>query len=187
MDAKKITIRPATKEDADLISRIVIMALGAEPDTHPLREIFKELASREVAQYSYHNVLVAEMNGIAAGALVGYDGARLYELRAPLLEMVAEKFGEPFNIEDEAQPDEFYLDSLTVLPEYRGNGIGRQLIESMCDKAFSAGYERVGLLVDWENPSAEKLYRSIGFRRINPTTFLGHQMWHMQLSQPSEQ
>jgi hypothetical protein len=32
-----------------------------------------------------------------------------------------------------------------------------------------------------DNPRAEALYQSIGFKRINPTTFLGHKMWHLQI------
>ena len=51
----------------------------------------------------------------------------------------------------------------------------------MIQKATESGHTCIGLLVDEENPQAEKLYRKTGFQRKNPTTFLGHKMWHLQL------
>ena len=54
------------------------------------------------------------------------------------------------------------------------------LLSAAAEKAFVAGYERVGLIVDFDNPRAEALYSSLGFERVNATTFLGHKMWHMQ-------
>ena len=45
-----------------------------------------------------------------------------------------------------------------------------------------AGHEHVGLIVDFDNPRAEKLYASLGFVRMEATKFLGHDMWHMQVS-----
>ena len=61
----------------------------------------------------------------------------------------------------------------------RGARYNRETLEVLY-KAFERGYERVGLLVDIDNPRAEKLYSSFGFERVNETTFLGHRMWHMQ-------
>ena len=84
------------------------------------------------------------------------------------------------HIEDETEGGEFYLDSVAVLPNYQELGIGAKLLSTMRDKAFDEGFERVGLLVDWDNPRAEKLYNSLGFERVNETLFLGLKMWHMQ-------
>ena len=52
------------------------------------------------------------------------------------------------------------------------------------DRAFAAGHERVGLIVDFANPRAEALYNSLGFERVNAMKFLGHDMWHMQAKKP---
>lgn len=180
MENDNIVIREAAKGDAEIVATVVSMALGGEPKEHKLYPIFEELAARENAQYSYKNALVATLNGELAGAVVGYDGARLEELRAPLLALIREQFGEPLNIENETSAGEFYVDSLAVMPKYRGRGLGRRLLVAICNKAFEAGYERVGLLVDFKNPGAERLYSSLGFKRVNETTFLGIPMWHMQ-------
>lgn len=174
-----IRIRPAEAADAPFVALAVLMALHYD-ETHPMYDVFKVLAARKDTQYSYCNALVAEVEGIVAGAIVGYDGARLYELREPLLVLIREREGRELEIEDETSAGEFYLDSLAVLPQYRGCGVGRMLLSAAAERAFAAGHERVGLIVDFDNPRAEALYSSLGFKRVNPTTFLGHNMWHMQ-------
>lgn len=175
----RIIIREAVADDAPFVGLVVCMALHYD-DTHPLYKVFVKLAARTDAQYSYCNALVAEVDGKVVGAIVGYDGARLYELRAPLQALMVEKMGRAIEIEDETSAGEFYIDSLAVLPQYRGYGIGSKLLCAMRERAFAAGFSRVGLLVDVDNPAAEALYTSLGFERINPTTFLGHKMWHLQ-------
>lgn len=179
MTNRVIRIREASPNDAPFIALVVCMALDSN-SSHPLYSVFEKLAARSDAQYSYCNALIAEVDKMPAAAVIGYDGGRLHELREPLYEMMRETLGHTIEIEEETNAEEFYVDSLAVLPEYRGNGIGRELLETICRRAFNNNFERVGLLVDFENPNAEALYSSLGFERINPTTFLGHPMWHMQ-------
>ncbi|MBR5813531.1 MAG: GNAT family N-acetyltransferase [Bacteroidaceae bacterium] len=179
MIEKEIIIREAVAADAPFVALVVLMALHYD-ESHPLYEIFKELAARTDAQYSYCNALIAQVDGEVAGAIVGYDGARLYELREPLLALVRERQGREIEIEDETSAGEYYLDSLAVLPKFRGRGVGSMLLSSAAERAFAAGHKRVGLIVDYDNPRAEALYSSLGFECVNSTTFLGHNMWHMQ-------
>ena len=176
---RDITIRQATVADAEFIAHAVCMAVGYDM-SHPIYPVFLHLARMEHSQYSYVNTLVAESGGRVVGALVGYDGARLKELREPIFPLLEQHLGEAINIEDETEAGEFYLDSLGVLPECRGFGIGRALIVAMRDRAFAEGYERVGLIVDFDNPDAERLYQSLGFRRVGTKRFLGHDMHHLQ-------
>lgn len=181
---KDIVIREALPSDATLIGQVVTMALG---DDLSLRfggvsavDVFGKLAACDNTQYSYRNVLVAEVDGCPAGVIVGYNGAKLYELRKPTLAIIEELCGAAPDIEDETSAGEFYLDSLGVLPAYRGRGIGRALLVAARDRAFAMGFKKVGLLVDFDNRRAEELYSLLGFRRVNETTLLGHAMWHMQ-------
>lgn len=183
MKAENIKIREAVAADAPLVGRVVLMALHYD-ETHPLAPIFAELAAREVSQYSYRNALVAEVDGSVVGAIIGYDGARLYELRKPLFELMREKLGSVPTVEDETSAGEFYIDSIAVLLQCRGRGVGGALVSAARDRAFAAGHERVGLIVDFANPRAEALYNSLGFERVNATKFLGHDMWHLQAKKP---
>jgi ribosomal protein S18 acetylase RimI-like enzyme len=52
-----------------------------------------------------------------------------------------------------------------VLPEFRGQGIGRRLLESCIAKAWSKGITRIELEVRADNGSAIKLYERFGFAR----------------------
>ncbi|MDO4756775.1 MAG: hypothetical protein Q4A54_10540, partial [Parabacteroides sp.] len=84
MKKENVRIRPATIEDVTTVAQVVAMALGGDPATHPLYPVFLELAGYEAAQYSYRNSLIAELDGKPVGAIVGYDGALLHELRKPI-------------------------------------------------------------------------------------------------------
>ena len=178
-------MRAARCEDAAMIARAVAMAIG---DEVALREycgeeylaVLEEVAAREATQYSWRYALVAEVDGVVAGAIVGYDGALLHPLRVATFAVLRERIGRVPKIDDETEAGECYLDSVGVLPEYRGRGVGGRLIEAFCQRAFAEGHERVGLIVDYDNPQAERLYSSLGFRRVGERQFFGHRMWHLQ-------
>ena len=185
MTSQGIITRNATREDAEIIAQVVAMAIG---DECALRNycgedymcVLAEIARGDATQYSWRNAIIAEIDGNVAGAVVGYDGAHLYALREGTFAVLRQSVGRVPNIVDETEPGEYYLDSVGVLPEYRGCGVGRALVEAFCDKAFAEGRPRVGLIVDYDNPVAEKLYTLLGFKRINTKPFFTHQMWHLQ-------
>ena len=185
MDATKIIVRPATQSDAAMIANVVVMAIGDETALRigygcDYLAMFEAIARNEATQYSYTNALIAEIDGNVAGAVVGYDGAKLHPLREGTLSVMREHIASVTIPEDETEAGEYYLDSIAVVPAFRSRGVARALIAAFCDKAFDEGHERVGLIVDVDNPQAESLYSSLGFERINELTFYGHRMWHLQ-------
>lgn len=185
MGTPKVTVRQARREDAATIARAVAMAIG---DETALRAycgddylgVLTEIARREGTQYSWQCALMAEVEGTQAGAIVGYDGALLGALREGTYAVIQERIGRTPTIPDETEAGEFYLDSVGVLPEFRALGVGRALVAAFCEKAFTEGHEQVGLIVDFANPQAEKLYASLGFERVGKKQFFGHKMWHLQ-------
>jgi ribosomal protein S18 acetylase RimI-like enzyme len=183
----ELNIRKATKDDATLIAKVVAMAIGEESAVlyggDNYMNVFEEIALLEDSQYSYRNTFVAEVDGNAVGAVVAYDGADLHPLRKSTLDVISKHTGREMQIADETDASEFYLDSLAVLPEYRGRGIGAKLIHAVKEKAFNEYNKNLGLLVDFENPDAERLYKSVGFEREDVKDFLGHKMWHLVLRQ----
>lgn len=180
-----IVVRKAVREDAEVIAKVVAMAIGDEEALrnycgNDFRAVLTVVAQRESTQYSWQNALVAEVDGIVAGAIIGYAGARLGELRNGTYAVLREIIGRVPTIADETEPGEYYIDSVGVLPEFRGLGVGKELIIAFCRKTFIFGGERVGLIVDYNNPQANKLYNSLGFERVGSRCFLGHNMWHLQ-------
>lgn len=185
MDTSRIIIRAATRNDAPTIAQAVAMAIG---DEVALRNycgddylaVLTEIARHKASQYSWCYSLIAEVDGIVAGAIVGYDGAQLKTLRDGTFTVLLKSIGRIPTIADETDSGEYYLDSVGVFPQFRGMGVGRALIAAFCEKVFSEGHERVGLIVDFDNPQAEKLYTSLSFERVGTRMFFQHRMWHLQ-------
>jgi ribosomal protein S18 acetylase RimI-like enzyme len=141
------------------------------------------VAAATATQYSYQNALVAETEqGELVGGVVGYDGALLNVLRTGTWNVIKQHTSNVPTMTDETESGEFYLDSLAVMPNYRGHGVGEKLILKLTEKAFVEGHKKVGLIVDKDNPRAEALYTNIGFERVGEKDFLGHQMYHLQKS-----
>ena len=171
-------------DDATMIARVVAMAIGDEQALYDYcgedyLAVLTSVAQADATQYSWHYALVAEVDGSVAGVVVGYDGAMLEELRAGTFAIIREHIGRVPTIPNETEAGEYYLDSVGVVPEYRGRGVGRALVAALCEKAFDEGYECVGLIVDSDNAQAERLYTSLGFNRVGTRLFFGHQMWHL--------
>lgn len=180
-----IVIRPATVADAPFIASVVAMAMGAESAAllcgDGYLKVLEHVAATECgAQYSFSNALVAEVGGVAAGAVLGYDGAQLQELRKGTLSAVKEHYTDAVVPEDETQPGEFYIDSLGVLEQWRGRGIGKRLLLAMVGKGLALGHSRAGLIVDFSNSGAAALYIGCGFCEVGEKFFYGHKMHHMQ-------
>lgn len=181
-----ISIRQACIDDCPIIAEAVSMAIGEESSKEYCGEnhlqTLGEVAATDGSQYFYANVLIAEVDGEPAGAIVGYDGALLDVLREKTLSIIYKDRSRPENFPDETEPGEFYIDSIGVLPRFRGLGIGRKLVQHICAHAFEKGHKVVGLIVDKENLNAEKLYTSIGFTRVGTKMFFNHEMWHLQIT-----
>lgn len=183
-------IIPARRQDAALIGASVVEAIGEEialnlaGDNHTVKDVidmFAALAEREDTQYSYRNTLVAlDDNGEAIGVCVAYDGALLHTLRKAFFEAVSSRLGLNLeDVEDECVPDEFYLDTLAVLPTHRGKGIAAELIKATVERARECG-KPAGLLVDKDNPRARRLYERVGFVQVDERPFVHVLMDHMQ-------
>lgn len=173
-----------------MIARSVMDAIGEEichnlaGEGHTLADVermFTRLAEREDSQYSYLNTIAAvDDAGNTVGVCVGYDGASLHELRKAFIEESRKELGLDFGeMEDETDPSEFYLDTLAVLPEYRGQGIAKKLLKAAIDRAASIG-KPAGLLVDKINTNARRIYESIGFRQVGERPFCYVMMDHLQ-------
>ena len=80
----------------------------------------------------------------------------------------------------EAQAGEFYLDSMALLPEYRGLGLGKMLMEDAVQKAAELGFEYASLIVDKSKPGLVEHYSKIGFVKDGSMEFFGHDYFRMK-------
>ena len=180
----KVIIRKAYKEEAPQIAELFLLAWPVEDilesnkiSYNQLYESITLIAANEETIYSYENTLVAEIDGKVAGAMCAYDGADYQRLKQPIVDTLGPDCG--FAKLKETEAGEFYLDSVGVLPEYRGRGIASKIIEAQCERAASLGHKVAGLIVDVDKPQAEALYARLGFIYHDEKDFFGHKMKHM--------
>ncbi|HEV3330747.1 MAG TPA: GNAT family N-acetyltransferase [Bryobacteraceae bacterium] len=64
-----------------------------------------------------------------------------------------------------------WLEDMIVHPEWRGRGVGQQLLAHAISQAQAAGCSRVTLLTDQTNEDAMRFYRRAGFERSQMTPF----------------
>lgn len=178
MDYSNCVIRPATKDDALFIARGFHTAmLYEDTDEEVLRIFASEICTREDVLYSWRNTWIVECESVACGMLTAYDGAGYHSMRVLTQTLIKECLGTEFpGMEDESQTGEFYLDSLAVLPEHRGHGLGRKLLRFAIEKGLSMGL-KVTLAVDPVNTRAQGLYRSLGFEPAGELFIFGHTYW----------
>lgn len=190
----EISIIDALPSDAPLIAEGVMAAVGDEickefagenKTLADVKHLFTELAMREDSQYSWQNTRIAiDSDGNKLGICVAYPGSKLYELRKQFIDKandILDKNIKEVDLPDETDGEEFYLDSLMVLPGYRGMGIGKKLIKDAYKRATLQGLP-LGLLVEPENRSARRLYDSLGMKEVGMRPFAGTMMHHLILT-----
>ena len=177
-------IRRARKEEAAQIAELFMLAWPVEEilesnglTYEQLHESMTTIAAAEETIYSYENTIVAEVDGKVVGAMCAYDGEDYQRLKQPIVDVLGADSG--FAQLRETEAGEFYLDSVGVLPEYRGRGIASRLFKAQCERAASLGHKIAGLIVDVDKPQAEALYARLGFTYLDDKDFFGHTMKHM--------
>ena len=166
-----VQLRDATLDDAPFIARVVLAGIdmldidAKLPDEQrAIYEYLMDICRMDDTLYSYLNTRIAEVDGNRVGALVAYDGARYAALRAKTFGLVQQSSGMDLSRNAmETGPGEFYLDSMAVLSDYRGLGIGKMLMRDRMDYALRNGFQKVTLLVDKDKPRLQHYYQSLGF------------------------
>jgi ribosomal protein S18 acetylase RimI-like enzyme len=64
---------------------------------------------------------------------------------------------------------EAYLQELYVVPEQRGRGIGRALLEATMTTVRHAGASSIDLATGEDDAAARALYESVGFTNFEPS------------------
>lgn len=182
-----MVIRKAKQEDSKFIAPYILLAMEdivyefiGEKSYEKATEFLNAMVSEKGNQYSYENCWIAENEDGIAGVVNLYDGGKLHELRQPVAQYIKENFGRDLNPEDETQSGEIYIDCVGVNPNQQGKGIGSKIFEFLIDEYIVKQGKTLGLLVDNDNPKAEKLYLKLGFKTIGEKTLVGKTLKHLQ-------
>lgn len=139
--AQEIRIRPVTARDAITLNELNQREL---PENYPLSDWITLLSS--YPDLSFGAFQVAEDG--SDGQLVGY-----------VLTMVSSPFY--LNLFPEG-----HVASIAVAKEYRGQGIGRRLMEAAMAAMKKKGFRHSSLNVRVDNKPAIGLYKSLGYTHV---------------------
>ena len=177
VDLKNVEIVSAKPEDADFIAWIV--AQGMHMDHVP--SFLKAACSRNDTLYSWKQTRLLRYEGQLAGGLVSYDGATHEERRKRTWVMPDGRLLSSGDV-PETTAGEYYLDSLAIVPEFRGHGLWRLLFDDAVETAKEKGFHRVTLICDENYPKLAQLYTSYGFVPENTILFFETLCRKMSLS-----
>lgn len=173
---EEVTYRNATIQDASFIALVVAEAVGntimermennacTQADIDMLSQI-ENVCSRTDTLYSWKNTQVAvSSDGECVGALISYAGEGYLKQREKTFQLLSRLIHFDVTLMDEETKDgEYYLDSLAVMPQWRGRGIARKLIEEGLKKSQTMKRPAI-LACAPENLGAKRLYESLGFK-----------------------
>ncbi len=183
-----ITIRPACRQDAAFVAKMILAALHIDSPDDALARRMLDLVLDDDTLYSWYRAFLAvdmavSPDGNPVGLCLAYDAADYHERRLHAFTMkcsdghsVAEDNPTLLEQADEAGRGEYYIDSFAVLTDYRGRGIGRLLLAHAIEQAKEKGLQPT-LLVDPDNLPAVKLYAAMGFRYSHAQFAFG-QLYH---------
>ncbi|AOH53113.1 hypothetical protein ABE28_002025 [Peribacillus muralis] len=187
-------IRKATPEDASkaaVLIRLAIKeiaeALTGETDEEKILIILAGFFKKSGNRISYENTFVSVHDGEVSGLIIAYHGKDAQELDAPIVEHLRQKLNDPnITIDKEAEADDFYLDTISVDPNYQGKGIGSALIQYVEEYAKQKGYSRVSLVVENVNEGASRLYNKLGYKELKTVTISGYDFGYLikQIEEP---
>ena len=131
-------IRPATAADVPLIFTLVRGLAEYEREPHSVQITEEQLLRDGFGPQPYYECLIAEEDGRPAG------------------------FALYFPIYSTWQGPSLHLEDLFVLPEFRGKGIGKTLLNQVAAAAVKRGCARLQWdVLDWNQPAID-FYHSIG-------------------------
>ena len=131
-------IRPAAAADVPLIFTLVRGLAEYEREPHSVQITEEQLLRDGFGPNHYYECLIAEEDGKPAG------------------------FALYFPIYSTWQGPSLHLEDLFVLPEFRGKGIGKALLNQVAAAAVKRGCARLQWdVLDWNQPAID-FYQSIG-------------------------
>jgi ribosomal protein S18 acetylase RimI-like enzyme len=164
--------RPARKADAAALAVLVDIAGEGMPaymwstlkaPGQSVLEFGRERASRETGGFSWRNAVVAEIGGEVAASLVGYRLDDPYDLG--VLDETPEIARPLVKLEAKA-PGSWYVNVLATFPEFRGQGIGRRLLEVAGRMGREVAAPSLSVIVASWNEGAGRLYRRAGYAAL---------------------
>jgi len=194
----EIKIRRATIDDTAFLAWVIYTAAQSHLAECPWCKIFNENSSRthylleRISQnaelpWSYvENFWIAEVNGTPAAAMCGFNPAQAKPLMPEESELGIAK--QAFNYSEEQLaamserlaiatygmpddlPDIWGIESIAVLPEFRGKGLIDSLFKQLFQEGKQRGFKQAQVLCLIGNDAAQRVFERNGFSVLKEKT-----------------
>lgn len=185
MSDLEFPFRPANGGDASAMAELVNIAGDGLPlyiwgklakPGQTAWDVGLERARLGLGGFAFQHTVVREVDGAVAACLIGYPpadpskptsespkpmsdspkppGDELPAPLAPLMEL------------GELSASTWYLNVLATFPQFRGRGIGGELMKVAIERARASGVARMSLTMSDANVAARRLYESHGFYEL---------------------
>ncbi|WP_019413013.1 GNAT family N-acetyltransferase [Paenisporosarcina sp. TG20] len=179
-------IRRARPTDAAVAVPLIIEAIGeiaeqmtGETSPASVEQELVALFRREDNRHSYLHTVVAERQESVVAVMVLYSGIDALTLDENLIQWLYKKSGQLTSIPPEARIDEYYIDTICVHPDFRGQATGSLLLSHADQVARDAGFSKVVLNVEPQKEAAIRLYKRMGYQVSGPWVIYGGTFYHM--------
>ncbi len=147
MPRPPLTLRPALPDDAPLVHEFVLAIAAYEKLSHEVTAGVEDIRAALSGEPPPVEVLLAYWEDVPAGFALYYHNFSTFTGRRGL-----------------------YLEDLFVKPEFRGKGVGKELLMELVRRAKTRGCARMEwVALDWNEP-AIRFYEQIGARAMNEWT-----------------
>ena len=172
---------PATPNMAPVASELIYLTMRQTADylfgSDHARQTLSRLFEMKSNRFSHQFSEVVCLSDKIAGLVVSYPGRSMKALELPTALRTVQAIGIfrffrfirrslPLLHVKEAEPDEYYISNIAVLPEQQGHGLGSHMLQWIEKKARQQGYRKISLTVDIENERAYALYSRTGFEVV---------------------
>ncbi len=173
------------RHDTETIATLIFeadpetMALGFGPREKAVK-IISRLMGLENNQYAAENITCALHDGKVVGIIVGFSGSKMryYEKESGqdyfrsfgvwhMLKLLPRASTLQKIVTTDMADEEYCIFSLSVLPAYRSQGIGSQLLRSALQE-----HDRIALDVSIDNEAAQHFYERHGLVRNGESTVM---------------
>lgn len=173
-----LRIRQAEPGDAAVAAVLLYSAYTHRQVTYPLQddhdhgwiEGLEDFFRREGNRFSYQNIQVATHNAEVVGLVLNFAGRDEPQLNAAV----------GSRLEREAADDEWYVDALAVLLNWKHRGIGTRLMITAEQQARQHRYANMALSVAPENTVALALYAKLHYEVTRQVVLYEQPYAHMR-------
>jgi ribosomal protein S18 acetylase RimI-like enzyme len=187
----EIVVRAAQREDAEGAAVLIHATMGplgeflfGRGNPKQAVEVLARLFAGGSSRYSYQYGFVAVSGKAPVGLLIAYPGAVLAGLALPTARELSRVIGirgligfgwrsRSLIAIREAERDEYFVNTIAVVPGSRRQGIGRRLLACAENEAHVRGLLKCSLSVEIDNRPAMALYESVGYHAVKTTLVPG--------------